>query len=706
MTVPTDLRQIEPMVTLESISDPTHPGYLNRVYAGVLGKLIGVYLGRPVENWSFERIRDEFGEIEYYIHEKRGRRLIVTDDDISGTFTFLRALEDYGYDPQIQPWQIGQTWLNYLIEKTTILWWGGMGNSTEHTAYLRLKSGIAAPRSGSSHLNSRVISEQIGGQIFIDGWGLICPGDTDSAAEYSKRAASVSHDGEGIYGAQIVATLVAGAFTEPNIEKLLDRSLSYIPQNSTISRLIDDLRKWHSVEQDWRENRLKLQSNYGYDRFPGNCHIVPNHGLIVLALLHGAGDFDESMKIVNTAGWDTDCNSGNLGTVLGVLNGLDGLRKQDWRGPVADRLYLPSADGGRSISDAVIETVKVVNSARAMKGAAPLIFKDGARFHFSLPGSLQGWMKTVDREGSVTNSIDEANGSGGSLRVSHLDGEPPVRVSTPTFIPPEFKDAVTGYVLIANPTLYPGHHVKFRVRAGSQECSGRLFLSRYGPSDESVLVTGPEWTLRANEESTFEWIIPDFGGYPIFEIGLELDSHECYIESVDWQGVPQTQWPRVDGTMWARAWAKALDRFEYPRDSYEYLTQNDGVGLLTHGARDWTDYRFEARLTPKMAVSAGIAVRVQGLRRYYAFVFGERGEIRIDKALDGTSTLAKAQYDWGEFRDYDVAVEVSDSTIRAFINGELVISATDTDRPLESGAAGFLVESGCLGAGTPGVRPI
>ncbi|MCA9988938.1 MAG: ADP-ribosylglycohydrolase family protein, partial [Anaerolineales bacterium] len=119
--------------------------YLERVYAGVLGKLIGVYLGRPFEGWSYERIMAELGEINYYVHERFGVPLIVTDDDISGTFTFLRALPDYHHSPDLTPAQIGQTWLNYLIEKRTILWWGGIGNSTEHTVYLRLKQGIPAP---------------------------------------------------------------------------------------------------------------------------------------------------------------------------------------------------------------------------------------------------------------------------------------------------------------------------------------------------------------------------------------------------------------------------------------------------------------------------------------------------------------------------------------------------------------------------------
>jgi hypothetical protein len=136
--------------------------YEQRVYAGVLGKIIGVYLGRPFEGWSNKRIEEELGEVNYYVHERLNHPLIVSDDDISGTFTFLRALPDHGLNPNLKAKDIGETWLNYLIDKRTILWWGGMGVSTEHTAYLRLKSGISAPQSGSIALNGAVVAEQIG----------------------------------------------------------------------------------------------------------------------------------------------------------------------------------------------------------------------------------------------------------------------------------------------------------------------------------------------------------------------------------------------------------------------------------------------------------------------------------------------------------------------------------------------------------------
>ncbi|HBP15574.1 MAG TPA: hypothetical protein DD457_10230, partial [Gammaproteobacteria bacterium] len=280
--------------------------YDERVYAGVLGKIIGVYLGRPFEGWSNERIEETLGDIEYYVHDKVGVPLIVTDDDISGTFTFVRALSDYQCDPQLTPKQIGQTWLNYLIENRSVLWWGGMGNSTEHTAYLRLTQGYDAPASGSMELNGQVVSEQIGAQIFIDGWAMVCPGEPELAADFARRAGSVSHDGEALHGAQVIAAMESQAFVESDIDKLIDVAVELIPSDSLINRMISDIREWHGQDpDDWRRSFQKIKEQYGYDKYGGNCHMVPNHGLIVMALLHGAGHFQDSLKIVNTAGWDT-----------------------------------------------------------------------------------------------------------------------------------------------------------------------------------------------------------------------------------------------------------------------------------------------------------------------------------------------------------------------------------------------------------------
>jgi ADP-ribosylglycohydrolase len=95
--------------------------YLERVYSGILGKIIGVYLGRPFEGWTHDRILSELGPIRYYVNERLGKPLVVTDDDISGTLTFVRALSDFGNTAGLTATQIGH-WLNYIIENRTILW--------------------------------------------------------------------------------------------------------------------------------------------------------------------------------------------------------------------------------------------------------------------------------------------------------------------------------------------------------------------------------------------------------------------------------------------------------------------------------------------------------------------------------------------------------------------------------------------------------
>jgi hypothetical protein len=38
----------------------------------------------------------ELGLIEYYVHDGLGVPLVVTDDDVSGRFAFVRALAEHG----------------------------------------------------------------------------------------------------------------------------------------------------------------------------------------------------------------------------------------------------------------------------------------------------------------------------------------------------------------------------------------------------------------------------------------------------------------------------------------------------------------------------------------------------------------------------------------------------------------------------------
>jgi ADP-ribosylglycohydrolase len=697
------------------------PDYIQRVYAGVLGKIIGVYLGRPFEGWTFERIMAELGEITYYVHERLGTPLIVTDDDISGTFTFLRALPDYGYTRDVTPAQIGQTWLNYIIEGRTILWWGGLGNSTEHTAYLRLKRGIAAPRSGSMELNGKVVAEQIGAQIFIDGWAMVAPGDPELAADLARRAASVSHDGEAIYGAQVVAAMEAQAFVESDINALIDTGLRFIPRDSVIYRLIDDLRVWHAAEPDWRRTRAHIATHYGYDTYGGNCHMVPNHALIIHALLHGAGDFQKSLMIVNTCGWDTDCNSGNLGCLLGIRNGLAGIEGgPDWRGPVADRLYLPTADGGRAISDAVQESYAIANVGRTLAGQAPLAPKGGARFHFELPGSVQGFVTEESGDSRAMLRLENVVGHSRrgerslALRYLHLAPDSVARIATATFIPPE-AIVMRGYSLLACPTLYPGQTVRVGLVADACNTSPvtcRLYLRYYGADDLLVRHYGPVAVLQPDAAQELVWRIEDMGSAPIAEIGLELSAEQrtdgsVYLDYLRWDGAPDLLLTRPSdgGTLWRRAWVDGVTHLETHWSEPFRLVQNEGIGLLIQGAHEWTDYRVSAMFTPHMVLSTGIAARVQGMRRYYALQLGPGQTARLVKALDGETTLAEVPCAWEFGRSYYLSLEVVGCRLRAWLDDRLLWEGQDHERPLVGGAVALLCQEGRVAVDAVRVQP-
>ncbi len=688
--------------------------YAERVYAGVLGKMIGVYLGRPFEGWTYERIVRELGEITGYVHERLGRPLVVADDDLSGTFGFVRALADRGYPPDLTPAQIGETWLNEIIEGRTILWWGGFGNSTEHTAFLRLKAGMLAPASGSIATNGATVAEQIGAQIFIDGWGMICPGDPERAADFARRAASVSHDGEAIHAAEVIAAMEAQAFVTPHLDTLLDVGTRSVPRDSTISRLHDDLREWHAADGDWRTTRGRVAGKYGYDRFGGNCHTVPNHALIVLGLLYGDGDFGRTLGIVNTCGWDTDCNSGNAGCILGIAHGLrafDGA--YDWRGPVADRLYVVTAEGGSTITDAVTEATALVDAARALAGQPASAPKGGARFHFSMPGSVQGFAANTANT-AVTNAWCERAGARClAIAVKGGAGDGFEDVTTPAFIPPGAFD-VPGYGLLASPTLHAGQIVYARVFAAPGNTAPvrcGLVLHAYGAGDALVRVAGPEVMLAPDAAETLTWQVPERVGEPIAAVGLTVAPSDASggtvsLDRLTWDGSPNVTLgpPPHDGTRWRRAWVNGVDQFmERGPDVYRVI-QNSGTGLLIQGTRQWTDYVVRATLTPRLCTAVGIAARVQGLRRYYALLLHRDGAARLVRVCDGEHILAETRFPLRFDVPHDVRLEVVGTRIRGFVDDTVQLDAEDTEGGLAGGGVALVVTEGCLDAGAIHVR--
>lgn len=708
-----------PPITMSTVAEKT--------YAGVLGKLIGVYLGRAVEGWTYEAIRETFGEVADYVNHRVNWPLIVPDDDISGTFLFYRALEDNGFPRDIDARTIGDTWLNYIVEDKTVLWWGGLGRSTEHTAYLRLKNGIAAPASGSIAMNGKGMAEQIGSEIFIDTWAMVNPADPDRAAAMARAAGSVSHDGVAVEAACLLAAMQAAAYEESDIDKLLDLGLRFSRSNELNGVIADVREQCARAGDDWRAVRAWLGANHGYERYPGNCPMVPNHALLIASFILGGDDVQKGLKIAVSSGWDTDCNAGNLGALNGIRLGIAGLETgPDFRGPVADLMYVVGADGGECVTDAVIETRRVLRSAAGLRGET--YAEPDARFAFEFPGSVQGFAtcplhkgrQAVTKVGNL-NSTGAANGL--EIVFEGLADGVTGAVSVPTFIDPKPRGVSdTSYFdVIASPTLYATQTVTGTIRGLAELNPSIRFFIHYFDDTDQLSRIDDEWLPIAAGDNAVIFKVPDTGGRPIHRLGIELGarhrlSGRIGIVELDWKGAPEnlvfgtsreltprlTPWDTT--TFWTKQFVASARHWATDIYNTFSLSHPDSNGVITFGTRDWTDYAIASELVIELHDMVGLVVRARGHRRYYAgVVHGGKASIvrRRDDRLD---ILGSVPFDFVANSRQMFEVRAEGDRISLAIGGRPIVEARDGD--YASGGAGFLIEGGTVPARGLSVRRI
>ncbi|MDD2592215.1 MAG: ADP-ribosylglycohydrolase family protein, partial [Erysipelotrichaceae bacterium] len=360
--------------------------YLMTTYAAWLGKLIGIRLGAPVENWTHTMIKEKYGEVKDYLVDYD---IFAADDDSNGPLFFVRALLDH--DPfNLKAEDIGNTILNYLQEYHGFFWWGGVGVSTEHTAYENLKNNIQAPLSGSKETNGIVLAEQIGGQIFSDCWGYVSGNDPLLAKELASKAASATHDGNGIQGAIFVAVAICVAYEMDDSIKIIKETLKYLDQNMEYAQVVNDIIRFYDEKpSDWHECLTYIHQNYGYDKYPGVCHIIPNTAIMIMAMCYGNNDFSKTLTMLCECGWDTDCNCGNVGSILGAMVGLEGIEER-WILPINDTLNCSSMIG-------CLNNTTVSNSTRLFTDLAFILKKKKAlippydRYDFTLPYATNGF---------------------------------------------------------------------------------------------------------------------------------------------------------------------------------------------------------------------------------------------------------------------------------------------------------------------------
>jgi len=684
---------------------------IDQLYAGWLGKVIGVRLGAPVEGWTYGMIREKYGIIEGYITDFKN---FAADDDTNVPIFLIRALEKCpkGHKPEAA--DVAEALLDYAPYEHGFFWWGGYGVSTEHTAYQNLINKIPAPRSGSIAQNGAAVAEQIGGQIFIDTWGLVSPGNPQLAAGMARAAASVTHDGNGVYGGIFVACCISIAYTEKDINIILRRALGFLPKDCEYARAVTAVMTYHGQHpESWRDCFSYIYENFGYDKYPGNCHIIPNICVMILALLYGEGDFDATLQICTMCGWDTDCNVGNVAAIMGVRGGTAAIDYDKWRKPINDLLICSGAVGSLNIqtipqgADYLLKMM--LRLGYELPGEwKPMIVPESSFFHFEYEGSTCCMrLRVTEGDGEVflSNTDSQAHSGKHSLRIRTEQATGAEVYYKTYYFPEDFNDS--RYDPSFSPLVYPGYTLHCYVKGGN--CRAVLFArdsrSRktfYGPEVKA----GDVW-----EKMDFQ--IPALaegrpGPWLIDEVGVLLTSDvqpgfECYLDDFWWDGTASytidmkrerlERWPASGNPHYEISQFTRWKGNAYLDQGRLHVTGADRAAVFT-GSHEWRDYAVTAEIGAELGEKCLMAFRVRGAMHFYAFGFYGKDRVALLKVANDVQELAAADYKWESGVPYRLRVRVKENVITAAVNDSEIFYFADEETPCLSGGAGLMTLDG------------
>ena len=279
--------------------------YRDKMKAGWIGQIAGVCWGGPTEfkwndkiipendvpKWTPELINQAFGQ-----------------DDIYVEMTFLRSMEEYGLD--VSQRQAGIDFANSGYP----LW------CANDAGRKNLRRGIAPPDSSHPEFNTR--GNDIDYQIEADFAGLISPGMPNSVIKIGEKFGRLMNYGDGVYGGQFMGGMYAEAFFTDDIEQIVRAGLACIPQESQYAEMVRDMLAWYKEnpndwEATWKKAFEKYRKNPEYQKASNGTIDVKINGVAVLmGVLYGKRDLDQTILISTRSGWDSDCNPSSAAGVV------------------------------------------------------------------------------------------------------------------------------------------------------------------------------------------------------------------------------------------------------------------------------------------------------------------------------------------------------------------------------------------------------
>jgi hypothetical protein len=357
--------------------------YRDKMEAGWIGQMAGVswaartefkfyntiipineMTGMPefMPEWTPELINGAFGQ-----------------DDIYVEMTFLRSLEDHGFDLSYK-----QAGLDFANSGYSLWVANAIGRSN-------LRLGIAPPDSGHPQFNEA--PNAIDYQIEADYSGLIAPGLPQVPIDLGEKFGRMMNYSDGVYAGQFIGAMYSEAFFETDMRKVVDKGLAAIPAESQYAEVVRDVIAWYEEGIDWQACWQRV-----IDKYAGQLHTKPgaknnylelhhdgidvrvNGAYVVIGLLYGGGDLDETIIISTRCGDDSDCNPSNAAGILFTSIGMKDLPERFTSGLDREKKFSYTPYNFTSLSEVCLKLAKI-----AVERAGGQVVGDDASGHFVIP---------------------------------------------------------------------------------------------------------------------------------------------------------------------------------------------------------------------------------------------------------------------------------------------------------------------------------
>ncbi|MDF3127648.1 ADP-ribosylglycohydrolase family protein [Kiritimatiellaeota bacterium B1221] len=272
------------------------PELKDRIEGCWIGKGIGGTLGMPFEGCKGP-LSVSFDQISNHM---------LPNDDLDLQLLWLKVLEEHGLNTRARH-------LAHAAAKHYHCYPDEYGVARWNTA-----RGWEPPLTGRH--NNR-FGDGMGAAIRSELWACIAPGRPSFAASLAREDALVDHFGDGVYAEMFLAAMESHLLVSGNLADALASGFDHIPTQCRLAKSLrqiqNDIEKSYSLEEILERRDRKFPTANFTD-------VIQNLCTILLALLSGKGDVENSLLLAISCGGDTDCTGATLGSILGILHGASG----------------------------------------------------------------------------------------------------------------------------------------------------------------------------------------------------------------------------------------------------------------------------------------------------------------------------------------------------------------------------------------------